>query len=175
MLSRVKSATIYGIDGIIIEVEVDLSRGLPSFDIVGLPDTAVRESRERVRAAIMNSGFEFPIQRITINLAPGDIKKIGSHFDLAIAIGILSASGQLPAGVGKYLYVGELSLTGNLRGIKGVLPMALEARKQGLQGIILPEENYQEALLVDGLEVVPVRRLMQLILLPQRPLIMKSG
>src|SRR5690554_3730195 len=159
MLSRVKSATIYGIDGIIIEVEVDLSRGLPSFDIVGLPDTAVRESRERVRAAIMNSGFEFPIQRITINLAPGDIKKIGSHFDLAIAIGILAASGQLPAGVGKYLYVGELSLTGNLRGIKGVLPMALEARKQGLQGIILPEENYQEALLVDGLEVVPVRRL----------------
>lgn len=163
MLSRVKSATIYGIDGIIIEVEVDLSRGLPSFDIVGLPDTAVRESRERVRAAILNSGYEFPIQRITINLAPGDIKKIGSHFDLAIAIGILDASGQLPAGVGNYLYVGELSLTGSLRGIKGVLPMALEARKQGLQGIILPEENYQEALYVEGLEVVPVRRLQDLI------------
>ena len=162
MLSRVISAAVIGIDGIIVEVEVDLSRGIPVFDIVGLPDTAVRESRERVRSAIKNSGYDFPIQRITINLAPGDIKKIGSHFDLPIAAGIMDACGQFKSDITNYLYVGELSLTGNLRGVKGVLPMALKARNHGLKGIIVPEENYLEASLVDNIEVIPVRKLSDL-------------
>lgn len=137
MLSRVKSAAIIGIDSMIVEVEVDLARGLPSFDIVGLPDAAVRESRERVRAAIKNSGFDFPIQRITINLAPGDIKKIGPHFDLAIAAGILDACSLFAGKIDNYLFAGELSLTGDIRKIKGVLPMAIKAREKGLKGIIV--------------------------------------
>jgi len=163
MLSRVKSAAIIGIDSMIVEVEVDLARGLPSFDIVGLPDAAVRESRERVRAAIKNSGFDFPIQRITINLAPGDIKKIGPHFDLAIAAGILDTCSLFSTEIDNYLFAGELSLTGDIRKIKGVLPMALKAREKGLKGIVVPVDNYKEASLIDGIEVIPVRKLTNLI------------
>ncbi|MFP4661001.1 MAG: YifB family Mg chelatase-like AAA ATPase [Halanaerobiales bacterium] len=162
MLSRVISATVMGIDGVIVEVEVDLSRGIPSFDIVGLPDTAVRESRERVRSAIKNSGYDFPIQRITINLAPGDIKKIGPHFDLAIAAGILDACGHFEIDISEYLYAAELSLTGSLRGAKGILPMALKAREEGMKGIIIAEEDYHEASLVDEIEVIPIRKLSDL-------------
>ncbi len=162
MLSRVISATVMGIDGFIVEVEVDLSRGIPAFDIVGLPDAAVRESRERVRAAIKNSGYDFPIQRITINLAPGDIKKIGPHFDLAIATGILDACGYFSSDVSDYLYAGELSLTGDLRAVKGILPMVLKARDHQLKGIIVPEDNYSEASLVDNIEVIPIRKLSDL-------------
>ncbi|MFP4015899.1 MAG: YifB family Mg chelatase-like AAA ATPase [Halanaerobiales bacterium] len=162
MLSRVISATVMGIDGVIVEVEVDLSRGIPAFDIVGLPDTAVRESRERVRSAIKNSGYDFPIQRITINLAPGDIKKIGPHFDLAVAAGILDACDHFNTDISDYLYAGELSLTGSLRGVKGILPMALKAREIGLKGIIVSEDNYYEASLVDEIEVIPVRKLSDL-------------
>ncbi|MEJ6950518.1 YifB family Mg chelatase-like AAA ATPase [Natronospora cellulosivora (SeqCode)] len=163
MLSKVISATIMGIDGVMVEVEVDLNRGIPSFDIVGLPDAAVRESRERVRAAINNSGYEFPIQRITINLAPGDIKKIGPHFDLAIAAGILDADGLIDADINNYLFAGELSLTGAVRKVKGILPMSLKARELGLKGIVIPADNYSEAALVDKLEVIPVRNLIDLI------------
>jgi len=163
MLSKVVSATVMGIDGLIVEVEVDLSRGIPAFDIVGLPDAAVRESRERVRAAIKNSGYDFPIQRITINLAPGDIKKIGPHFDLAIATGILDACGHFTSDVTDYLYAGELSLTGDLRAVKGILPMVLKAREQGLKGIIVSEDNYLEASLVDNIKVIPIRKLSDLI------------
>lgn len=163
MLSRINSATVIGIDGVIVEVEVDLSRGIPSFDIVGLPDTAVRESRERVRAAIMNSACDFPIQRITINLAPGDIKKIGSHFDLAIAAGILAASDQISTDISGYLYAGELSLTGDVRSVKGILPMSIRAREQSLKGIIVSEGNYQEASLVENIKVIPVGSLVDLV------------
>ncbi|MFW5986315.1 MAG: YifB family Mg chelatase-like AAA ATPase, partial [Halanaerobiales bacterium] len=154
------SATVMGIEGLLVEVEIDLSRGIPSFDIVGLPDTAVRESRERVRAAIKNSGFDFPIKRITINLAPGDIKKIGPHYDLAIAAGILAADGLIvDKKIKNYLFAGELSLTGEIRQVKGVLPMTLTAREKGLAGVIVPVDNYNEAVLVDGIKIVPVRDL----------------
>lgn len=160
MYAGVKSATIMGVDGMIVQVEVDLARGLPAFDIVGLPDTAVRESRERVRAAVKNSGYRFPGSRITINLAPGDVKKAGSHYDLAIAVGILAAEGIINTQrIGDYLITGELSLTGEVRKVKGVLPMALQARGEDLKGLIIPEENQSEGLIVEGLEIIPVAHL----------------
>ncbi|QTL98443.1 YifB family Mg chelatase-like AAA ATPase [Iocasia frigidifontis] len=160
MYAGVKSATIMGVDGFIVQVEVDLARGLPAFDIVGLPDTAVRESRERVRAAVKNSGYRFPGSRITINLAPGDLKKAGSHYDLAIAVGILAAEGIISTQrIGDYLITGELSLTGEVRKVKGVLPMALQARGEGLKGLIIPEENQSEGLIVEGLEIISAAHL----------------
>ena len=164
MLSEVNSATIIGIKAVLIRVEVDLARGLPAFDIVGLADKAVRESRERVRAAVSNSGYDFPVKRITINLAPADIKKIGPHFDLAIAVGILAASGQVnPAQLSDYLIAGELSLTGEIRKIKGVLPMTLEIKEKRINGVIIPAANYNEASLVEGIDLVPVKSLEQVI------------
>lgn len=160
MLAKVVSATLYGIEGILVQVEVDLSRGLPSFDIVGLPDPAVRESRERVRAAVKNSGFEFPIKRITINLAPADIKKIGPHYDLPISTGILAAQGLIELDcLKKYFLAGELSLNGEVRKVKGILPMVLKAKEEGLKGVIVPVINYREAALVKGIEIIPVQRL----------------
>ncbi len=162
--ARVKSATILGIEGLIIQVEVDLSRGLPAFDIVGLPDTAVKESRERVRAALKNSGHTFPSGRITVNLAPGDVKKVGTHYDLAIAAGILTANGIIESGiVNNYLIAGELSLTGKVRRARGVLPMALKAREVGLKGLLIPVENAAEGMIVEGLDIVPVGHLNDLI------------
>jgi magnesium chelatase family protein len=164
MYARVKSATVFGIEGLIIQVEVDLARGLPSFDIVGLPDTAIKESRERVRAALKNSGYKFPAGRITINLAPGDVKKIGTHFDLAIAAGILTANGMLiGGGINNYLIAGELSLTGEVRKVKGILPMALRAREEGLKGLVIPVENVGEGMIVDDLHIIPVGHLNDLI------------
>ncbi len=160
MLAKINSATIMGVKAVLINVEVDLSRGLPSFDIVGLADKAVRESRKRVRAAISNTGFDFPIKRITINLAPADIKKIGPHFDLAIATGILSASGFIrQVELDDYLFAGELSLTGKIRNIKGVLPMGIKLKEKGLKGMVVPYANYQEANLVEGIKVIPVKKL----------------
>ncbi|NMB10866.1 MAG: hypothetical protein GX977_01125, partial [Firmicutes bacterium] len=128
MIATVQAATVLGIEGFLVDVEVDLSRGLPGFDIVGLPDVAVRESRQRVRAALKNSGFGFPLQRLTVNLAPGDLRKVGSAFDLAIALGILAAGGILePEQLRGVLALGELSLDGTIRGVAGVLPMVLAA------------------------------------------------
>jgi magnesium chelatase family protein len=145
MLAKIKSAGLFGIDGYVIDVEVDISQGLPSFDIVGLPDTAVRESRERVRAAIKNSGFEFPIKRITVNMAPADTKKEGPAFDLAIAVGILMATGQIHPPIDfDPIYLGELSLDGSIRPIRGILPMLLSVRAQE-RNVVLPEENVYEA------------------------------
>ena len=127
MLARVRSCALLGLKGIPLEVEVDIANGLPAFDIIGLPDPAVREAKERVRAAVRNSGFEFPLRRITVNLAPADLKKEGTGFDLAIAVGLLAATGQLRSSelLEKAILVGELSLNGKLRGIPGVLPMAI--------------------------------------------------
>ena len=123
MLAIVKSTVLHGLDGQIVEVEVDVSRGLPCFDIVGLPDTSVRESKDRVRSAIKNSGFEFPVKRITVNLAPADLKKEGPIYDLPVAVGILAATGQLPQErCGLFVYLGELSLNGSLKPVTGVLP-----------------------------------------------------
>lgn len=160
MLSKVYSAAIFGVDAYLVEVEVDISNGLPMFDIVGLPDLAVREAKDRVRAAIRNSGYEFPTKRITINLAPADLKKEGPNFDLPIAIGILAATRQIPeTNLGPSIVTGELSLDGSVKRVKGVLPMALCARLYGKKNIILPKANRREAQVVKGLTVLPVATL----------------
>lgn len=154
MFAQTFGSTTLGINGQLISVEVDIANGLPGFDIVGLPDAAVRESRERVRAAIKNTGFEFPSRRITVNLAPADLKKDSSGLDLPIAIAILAANGQLEKEVCKrYVFISELSLEGKMRGVTGILPMAIHCMEQGVSNIIISEDNEQEALLVDGLMV----------------------
>lgn len=164
MISRVTTATVYGIDGIKIEVEVDLSYGLPAFNIVGLPETAVKESKERVRSAIKNAGFEFPGDRITINLAPADVKKEGSSFDLPIAIGILASMNIIKEEAMKnYLIAGELSLDGRIKGIRGVLPVAILTQKTGMKHIIIPEENGQEAAIVHGIDVYGAAHLLDIV------------
>ncbi|OGL40366.1 MAG: hypothetical protein A2043_01090 [Candidatus Schekmanbacteria bacterium GWA2_38_9] len=160
MLSRVLSCATIGIDAYIVEVEVDIALGLPTFSTVGLPDAAVKESKDRVKAAIVNTGFEFPVRRITVNLAPADIKKEGPIFDLPIAIGIIAAQGLIDEGVLKdYVILGELSLDGTIRTIKGALPMAVAARDSGKKGIILPKENCDEAAVVNGVKVYPISSL----------------
>jgi magnesium chelatase family protein len=160
MLAKVLSSAVQGIDGYIVEVEVDIAGGLPSFSTVGLPEGAVRESKDRVKAAIKNAGYEFPPRRITVNLAPADIKKEGSAFDLPIALGILSAQGIIPPDrLGAYLFLGELSLDGGVKPIRGGLPMAIAAKAAGLKGICLPKANAREAAVVVGIEVLPVEGL----------------
>ncbi|MDL2258314.1 YifB family Mg chelatase-like AAA ATPase [Eubacteriales bacterium OttesenSCG-928-K08] len=164
MLANIQSYGLNGIAGFAVQVQVDIAGGLPSYDTVGLPDAAVRESRERVRAAIKNSGYAFPINRITINLAPADLKKEGSVYDLPIAVGILEASGQIPPGCAKdMLLLGELGLDGSIRAIDGVLPMAIEAFKQGHKTIILPEGNAGEASYISGARILPVGTLKQVV------------
>jgi magnesium chelatase family protein len=164
MLARVLSGAVVGIDAYVVEVEVDISQGLPSFSTVGLPEGAVRESKERVKAAIKNSGYEFPSDRITVNLAPADIKKEGSAFDLPMALGILIATGLVPQGSCEdVLVLGELSLDGLVRPIRGALPMAITARNRAMRGIFLPEENAPEAVVVEGIPIYPVRTLHQLV------------
>ena len=164
MIYKTFSCSIYGINGYIVNVEVDLSNGLPGFDIVGLPDATVKESKERVRAAIKNSYFQFPNKRITINLAPADIKKEGSVFDLAIAAGILGASMCFPdKETDKTIFLGELSLDGTIKGIRGALPMCIEAKKNGFTRIITSEENVHEAALVKDLSVYSVENLREMV------------
>jgi magnesium chelatase family protein len=164
MLATVYSSSVIGIDAYTVEVEVDISRGLPSFSTVGLAEGAVRESKERVKAALKNSGYHFPTDRITVNLAPADVKKEGSGFDLPIAIGILTATGLIPHGaLTSHLIIGELSLDGSIRPIKGALSMAIMAKELGLKGIYLPSENAIEAGVVDGIDVYPSITLPQLV------------
>lgn len=164
MLAKVKSAGLFGIEGYVINVEVDISQGLPSFEIVGLPDAAVREARERVRAAIKNSGFEFPIRRITVNMAPADTKKEGPAFDLAIAVGILMATGQIqPMSEFSPVYLGELSLDGSIRPVRGVLPMLLSIRSQE-RSVVLPDENICEASHVEDMVIYSAATLKDLVL-----------
>jgi magnesium chelatase family protein len=160
MLARIRSAAVLGIDALPVEVEVDISNGLPSFSTVGLPHGAVREGRERVSAALANAGFTFPLRRITVNLAPADIRKDGTGLDLPIALGLLVASGQLPdEGLDSQIVVGEVGLEGDVRPVRGALSMALAARAAGCRGMLLPLENLPEAAVVDGLEVRGVRSL----------------
>ena len=160
MLSKILSAAVLGIDAYIVEVESHLESQLPAFSTVGLPDSAVKESKERVNAAIKNSGFPFPQKRITINLAPADIKKEGSAFDLPIAIGILAASGIVDQELLKdYIILGELSLDGSVRPIHGALPIAVEVSKNQIKGMIVPAENASEAAMAQKLEVFPVASL----------------
>ncbi|OPX18545.1 hypothetical protein BXT86_00600 [candidate division WOR-3 bacterium 4484_100] len=154
MLSKVYSCATYGIDGYLIDVEVDLAPGLPGFTTVGLPDNAVKESKDRVFAAIKNAGFRFPTKKITVNLAPADIKKEGSSFDLPIAVGILGAEGSISTGqLNRYAILGELSLDGSLRPIKGAISIALAVKENRLDGLILPRVNAREAAIVDGIKV----------------------
>jgi magnesium chelatase family protein len=165
MLSRALSAYVIGIDAHLIEVEVDISsRGLPHFSMVGLPDAAVKESRDRIKAALKNIGFSFPLKQITINLAPADLKKEGSSFDLPIAVGIIAAEGIIPASsLAEYIMTGELSLDGRVKPVKGALPVALEAKRLGMKGLILPQENAAEAAVVKGIEIYGVESLPEVI------------
>ncbi|MDP3879294.1 MAG: YifB family Mg chelatase-like AAA ATPase [Dehalococcoidales bacterium] len=163
MLAKVMSCAIVGLEGAIVEVEADISPGLPSFTIVGLPDAAVQEARERVRAAIRNSGCTFPMKRIVVNLAPADLKKAGPAYDLPIAIGILLSSEQVFADTSQILLLGELSLDGSLRHTNGVLPMVALAREQGFSTIIVPEADAGEASLIEGISIIPVSSLSQLV------------
>ena len=157
MLARVFSCAVIGLEGVVVEVEVDTANGLPNVTIVGLPDAAVKESRERVEAAIKNSGFPFPLKRITINLAPAAVRKEGPAYDLPIAMGVLLASGQLPPGdLESALVVGELSLDGSVRHVRGVLPVAALARQQGYRRVFVPQADAPEAALIPDLEVIPV-------------------
>ncbi len=165
MLSRIIGATVVGIEARAVEVEVDItSRGLPHFAMVGLPDTTVKESRDRVKAALKNSGFVFPLKQITINLAPADLKKEGSAFDLPVAIGILCSEGVLAQDeVEGYMFSGELSLDGALRPIKGALSVAMQCREQKLKGLIIPEDNAYEAAVVKGLKVYGFKNIIEVV------------
>ena len=162
MLCNLNSLGLHGVTGYVVAAECDLSNGLPSFDIVGLPDAAVKEARERVRSAARNSGFTFPVSRITVNLAPADRRKAGTVYDLPILVGILCAGRQLPPPEEGAAFVGELSLSGELRPVAGMLPMALAARAAGLRNLYVPADSAAEATLAGGVTVYPVENVSQL-------------
>ncbi|MBW4600975.1 MAG: YifB family Mg chelatase-like AAA ATPase [Calothrix sp. FI2-JRJ7] len=162
MLARVWSASVVGIDAVKVGVEVDVSGGLPGIMILGLPDAAIQEGKERVRATLKNAGFGFPTKKIVINLSPADLRKEGPSFDLPISVGILAASEQVGADLlGDYLFLGEVSLDGSLRPVAGVLPIAASARSMGITGLVVPADNAQEAAAVDGLEVYGFHNLLE--------------
>ena len=160
MIAKVHTCSLLGIDAILVEVEVALSAGLPYFATVGLPDNIVRESKDRVKTALQNSGYPFPTERITVNLAPAHLKKEGAGFDLPIAVGILAAVGVVDrTRADELILVGELSLDGRVKPVTGCLPMAIQAQKAGYTEIILPAENALEAAVTDGIQALPVRHL----------------
>lgn len=178
MLSRIYSCAVIGLDGVVVEVEVDAGRGLPKMTIVGLPDTAVQESRERVQSAIKNAGFIYPRKPVIVNLAPAAVRKEGPYFDLPIALGVLAMLGIVPeAELASTMVVGELSLDGSVRHVRGVLPMAALARQQGFKRIFVPAGDATEAALIPDLEVIPVNNLNEIVahingdklILPQTP------
>src|SRR4030088_1518772 len=160
MLASLRTAAVFGIEACPVQVEVDVGFGFPSFTMVGLPDASVRESRDRVRSAIRNSGFEFPPHRVTVNLAPADVRKAGASFDLPIALGVLAASGVVERRlIADFVLLGELSLDGSIQMTRGVLPIAAAARRDGLAGLLLPAGNAREAAIVSGLDIVAVSSL----------------
>lgn len=160
MLARVSSGAVFGIDAYIVKVEVDIANGVPYYSLVGLPDNAVKESKDRVSSALRNSGFFFPMQRVTVNLAPADIKKEGAAFDLPLAIGLMAAEGRIDhERLDKFLVVGELSLDGSVRKIRGGLPLAISARDNELEGMIVPKENAKECSILEEISVYPVENL----------------
>jgi magnesium chelatase family protein len=170
VLASLRSAAVFGVEAFPVHIEVDVAFGLPHFTMVGLPDATVRESRDRVRSAIRNSGFEFPHHRITVNLAPADVRKAGSSFDLPIALGLLATSGPLTRrAVDDTVIVGELSLDGGINGIRGVLPIAVAARRLGLKRLLLPPQNAAEASVVEGLDVCIARSLPEAVDALNRP------
>ncbi len=177
MHSRLLTATIFGIEAHPVEVEVDItSRGLPHFSVVGLPDTAVKESKDRIKAALKNIGFNIPLKQITVNLAPADLKKEGSSFDLPIAIGLLVAEGVIPQeNCNGYLFSGELSLDGRIKPVKGILPIAIKAKELGLKGIIIPEDNIKEGAIVKGIEIYGTGNLTELISFLKKEISLKSA
>ncbi len=164
MLSIVKSIALHGLQGYLVNIQVDVSAGMPSFEIVGLPDTSIRESRERVKTAIRNSTSEFLSRRIVVNLAPASTKKEGSIFDLPIAIGILIANNIISnENLNDTIFIGELSLDGSIENIKGVLPICIEAKRLGIKKVILPKSNASEASIIKELEIIPVSSLNEII------------
>ncbi len=163
MVVKCNSLGLFGIDSFCVEVEADVSKGIPAFDIVGLPDASVKESKDRVRSAIKNCGFEFPTVRIIINLAPADIKKEGPVYDLPILVSLLQATSQINADLSDCAFVGELSLSGELRRINGVLPMAIKAAQSGIKKLFVPFENALEGAVVKGIEVYPVKTVFELV------------
>ncbi len=163
MFSRIKSIGIFGLDSYMIEVEADVSTGLPAFDIVGLPDTAVKESRDRVRSAIKNCGFKFPLGRITVNLAPADRKKGGSIYDLPVLLSILKAYNQLKVDFGDSVIIGEVALDGKIRSANGILAITITAKQNGIKNIFVPKENAEEAAVIEGINVYGVDNLLELI------------
>lgn len=164
MLATVLSSALLGIDAIPVDVEVDIAPGLPQFATVGLPDGAVKESKDRVKSALKNAGYEFPSRRITVNLAPADLKKEGSAFDLPIAVGILAATGVVKRErLGDYLLLGELSLDGTVKPVRGCLPVAVTARQAGFRGIIVPADNACEGGVVEGIDVIGVSELAEVV------------
>ncbi len=163
MFSRLRGIGLFGIDSYMIEIEADVSGGLPSFDIVGLPDAAVKESRDRVRAAIKNCGYKFPVGRITVNLAPADRKKEGSLYDLPVLLAILNASDQLKAKLDDFIAIGEVALDGKVRGVNGVLAITITAQQNGIKNIFVPAENAAEAAVIEGMNVYAVENIKQLL------------
>jgi magnesium chelatase family protein len=176
MLASLRSAAVVGLDALPVVVEVDVSIGLPVFTMVGLPDTSVRESRDRVRSAIRNSGYHFPGHRVTVNLAPADVRKAGASYDLPIALGILAASGIIEQRrIDHVVLLGELSLDGSIQPIRGVLPVAVAARREGKSAMLLPRANAPEARVVEGLMVLPVDSLAEAVHVLNRPLNEAAG
>lgn len=163
MVVKCKSLGLFGMQSFQVEVEADISRGMPAFDIVGLPDTAVKESRDRVRAAIRNCGLEFPNAKIIINLAPADIKKEGPLYDLPILVSVLKSTGQISANIDDCAFIGELSLSGEVRSVNGVLPMCIKAKEDKIKRIFVPALNVNEGSVVDGIDVYPVNNVFELI------------
>ena len=174
MLSIIKSMSLHGLDGYLIEVQVDVGAGMPCFEIVGLPDTSIKEAKERVKTAIKNSGFNLNSRKIIVNLAPANTKKEGSFLDLPIAIGVLISNEIIVNGdFEKTIFVGELSLDGNLNKINGVLPICVEAKKLGITRIILPKGNEKEAAIVDGLEIIGASSLKEIVMFLNKELIIE--
>lgn len=167
MLSKIKSMSLEGLNGYLVEIQSDVSGGLPSFDIVGLPDIRVKEAKERVRAAIKNSEIEFPSRKIVVNLAPADKRKEGTFFDLPIAVGVLIAFEEIREvwldNLDDTIFLGELSLDGKVNRVNGILPMCIEAVNLGIKRVVIPKENMVEALIIKGLEIVPVESLLDVI------------
>lgn len=163
MFTGINSFGLFGMDAYCVTVEIDLSRGLPLFEVVGLADTAVKESRDRVRAAIQNSGRSFPVGRVIANLAPADVRKMGSFYDLPLFIGLLVVSGELESDLSQSAFLGELSLSGGISRVNGVLPMVLKAKEQGIRSVYIPAENGPEGAVVEGIDVYPVKNVEELL------------
>ncbi len=163
MVVCIKSMGLFGMNAFEVDVETDLSKGVPAFDIVGLPDASVKESRDRVRSAIKNCGFTFPLKRIVVNLAPADVKKAGSVYDLPILLSLLKLTGEIQADLEPYAFIGELSLGGEVRPVNGVLPMAIQAKENGCRRFFVPAENAAEGAAVRGIEIIPVKNIKTLV------------